>query len=109
MCKAGKILIGIATFLAVAYIALFLFWILSDYFHIGATIPSWFFIIHMLYMILAIFLLIFYIIKIIKNEKLESNKKVMWVLLLLFFNVVTMIAYYFLHILRDKKVDNTLS
>ena len=104
-----KIFIGIATFLAVVYILLVLSLILSGYFHTGATIPSWFFILHMLYMILAISLMAFYIVKVIKNDKLEPNKKVMWVLLLFFFNIITMIIYYFLHILGDKKVDNTLS
>lgn len=51
--------------------------------------------------LISFVLTIYYIIHAIRNDKLESNMKVLWVVLLFFFSGIIKIIYYFAIVLPD--------
>ncbi|MEL6561693.1 MAG: hypothetical protein AAFQ94_26125 [Bacteroidota bacterium] len=51
--------------------------------------------------LISFVLTIYYIIHAIRNDKLESNMKILWVVLLFFFSGIIKIIYYFAIVLPD--------
>lgn len=59
------------------------------------------FVISMAIGLISFVLTIYYIIHAIKNDKLESNMKILWVVLLFLFSGIIKIIYYFAIVLPD--------
>jgi uncharacterized membrane protein len=53
--------------------------------------------------LLNIGLLVFYIVHAVNNKKLESNERVMWVLLFVFISTIAFMIYWVLRIWQDKE------
>lgn len=52
--------------------------------------------------LLSIGLLIFYIVHAVNNKKLESNERIMWILLFVFISTIAFMIYWVLRIWQDK-------
>lgn len=51
--------------------------------------------------LVSLVLTIYYIVLAVKNEKIESNMKILWVILLFIFSGITKIIYYFAVVIPD--------
>lgn len=112
MSKTGKILLGIVTFIPTAlfitYI-LFCFTLFTSIFHQATEHPgqppefmmNYFgglMLIIGLAIISSIGLLIFYLIHIINNPRLDNTERLIWVLIVIFANAIGYIVYFFMRI-----------
>ena len=120
MSKTRKIWLGIFTFLPmllfIAYFIFFFAFIFSTFQNVenhDAVFPTTFmsnfamlFILIMLSSLLSIGLLIYYIVHANNNAKNDSNKKLMWTLVLVFTSGIGSIVYYFVEILPMKPMKD---
>lgn len=68
-----------------------------------------FFIIHGTVMIIVLGLLIYYLFAVFKSNFLDSNQKILWAILLVLGNIISMVVYYFVYIfpfLRKSREKN---
>ncbi len=56
---------------------------------------------HVFVVFLTLGLTVFYIIHALKNDKLDQNLRIIWVLLIFFGAILTMPAYYFMNIWKE--------
>ncbi|WP_034058734.1 PLDc N-terminal domain-containing protein [Lacinutrix jangbogonensis] len=128
MTKTRKIWLGILTFLPLVFlITYFIFFFLFIFKTFGnihrleamennpGQFPAEFmanFAIMFLFIILSSFLslglLIYYIIHANNNIANDSNKKLMWTLILIFTSSIGSIVYYFVEILPYKTIDDKI-
>jgi len=113
MKKSTKLWLGILTFLPVIFISVFLFLFitlfLSNIYNfeniennlrvdfIRSMIISFIFLV--IAVIIKLGLLIYYVIHVSDNQKNDSTKKIMWILILVFVGTIGSIIYYFMEIL----------
>jgi hypothetical protein len=120
MKKSRKVLLGIATIWPVIYMCLFVASIFSLILLSGLNdggppiggpqAPGsmlfplgfiGFFAVHMVTILGTLALTVFYIIRVIKTERLNQNMKIMWMLLLFFVGMVAQPVFWYLYIWRD--------
>ena len=120
MKKSTKVWLGIATIWPVLYMFLFIGSIFSLFIFAGLhdgtppvagpdgpgsiLFPIGFmglFAVHMLTIMGTLALTVFYIIRVIKTERLDQNMKIVWMLLLFFLGMVAQPVFWYLHIWRD--------
>ncbi|NQY07428.1 MAG: PLDc N-terminal domain-containing protein, partial [Flavobacteriaceae bacterium] len=53
-------------------------------------------------------LLVYYIIHAVKNQKFDSNQRLMWILILVLAGMIGNIIYYFVEILPSKPKTNNM-
>lgn len=120
LTKKQKVLVGIGTFWPLAYIPLFIIFIAvlfatsianpgrggepSPLFGIGFSII---FVLHMLTIFLSLGMTIFHIIHAVKNERLESNTRITWIVLFFFAGMIAEPIYYYLEIWKEKPAANS--
>jgi hypothetical protein len=66
----------------------------------------WMFVLIGLSALVSLGIMIYYILHVNKNPRLESNQKIMWMLILIFVNSIGSIVYYFMEILPLKEPPN---
>lgn len=117
MSTAGKVVVGIFTFLPILLLILFFVNFIQTILHFAPQLdsghiqkPSRDEIINMiapmfLYIILtsliSLGLLIFYIIHAVNNKNLTSNDRVLWVLLFVFIGLIAFPIYFFVKINKE--------
>jgi len=113
MGRAAKIILGIATRWPIAYMALFAFVVLSQFFLLSSKeglLPSsqtWFSVLialHFLTMLWIIVLLIIYIADVFKNDRVAMEKKTLWAVVLFMGNMIAMPIYWYLYIWPESHV-----
>lgn len=55
--------------------------------------------------IISIILTVIYIIMMVKNENIQSDMRIIWVLVILFGGMIAMPIYWHLYIWKDKKIN----
>ena len=98
MKKIMNSLFGIITIIPFLYGILFLFFILfriSEHRNINYIFE----ILHICIMILTFILLFIYMFLILNNKKIKGNK-ILWLIALLWGNIITMPIYWYIHILK---------
>lgn len=111
MNKSNKILLGILTIWPILYILFFMFFVFSSMvFTISESDPSIFmggfafvFLFHFITIVLALGLTVFYAINIFRNDRVESDKKPLWLIIIFVGNVIGMIIYFYLFIWKDEE------
>jgi hypothetical protein len=112
MSKASRIWLGIFTFLPVLLLFIYLFsfaFIIRDAIKYGdedmpfPILPEvfWMIIIALTLGLLSFGLLVYYIIHVINNKKIDSNEKVLWVLIFLVGNVVSFPIYWYMRVWKE--------
>lgn len=107
MRKIVKVLVGIATLWPLLYLVLFMLTILGSVFRTFAVPFTILVPLHLLTMVWLMGLTAFYIVNLMKNERLDRDKKILWAVLLFMGNMVTMPVYWYLCIWREDQ--NVLS
>lgn len=116
MSTAGKIILGIFTFLPFIFFILFIVKIFSLVMYavngggnlnekemlFNQIAPMVVYII--LFSFLSLALLIYYIIHLVNYKTLESTEKIVWVLLFIFFGIVVFPVYWYLRVWRTKEL-----
>lgn len=114
MSKPRKIVLGIATLCPLLYLVVFfgfIFSLIISSFAAPGQIeqngpPIEFlilFALHFLTMILVFTLMVIYVINVFKNNKIENNKKFLWVVVLFFGSIIAMPIYWYLYIWKKPK------
>src|SRR5215470_17956139 len=117
LSRTTKIWLGIGTIWPICYIVLFFVFVFTmmgtfilqantpgrqpDFpMPILAIIPF-----HLFTMLLVIALYVFYIIYVIKDQRIDQTMKIVWIVLFFFTGVLTMPAFYFLYIWKEPAVN----
>ena len=112
MSKAGKIALGAATVWPFLYIIIFVASVFGLMFSFsgrepmadGEGPPVWFmalFALHLLTMLWVMGLMVFYIVNVFRNDRVEKDKKVLWAVVLFLGNMLAMPVYWYLYIWRE--------
>jgi hypothetical protein len=117
MGKAKKVWLLVGTLWPFLYIILFFLFAFSLLFLLipqgGETpppSPAWIAVIfpfHFLTIFLIWGLMIFYIIHVVKNRSLSKDQRILWIILLVFLNILGMLIYFFLYIWKEGKEEKT--
>jgi hypothetical protein len=115
MKKSTKVLLGIATFWPFVYIPLFTLAIFSTFLFSGPggqpndAFPLIFLVIlplHMLTIFGSLALMVFYTVNVFRNPRVEKDKQVLWVVLLLVAGMMAAPVYWYLYIWRDASQES---
>lgn len=119
MKKSNKVLLGIGTFWPFLYIPIFMLTIFSTFLFSGSgggqpddAFPLMFMIIlplHMLTILGSIALHVFYVVNIFRNPRVEKDKQVLWVMLLLMAGMMAAPVYWYLYIWRDEPMASQVT
>jgi NhaP-type Na+/H+ or K+/H+ antiporter len=121
MKSSTKFWLSIFTFLPLVLLALFLLFFFTVFFenileleHNHGEFPLefiqsllWFILLAILMAIVGLGIKIYYIVHTNNNPENDTNKKVMWTLILLFTGIVGTIIYYFVEIVPLKILNNS--
>ena len=111
MSKNTKIVVGILTVLPLIGIFLYIGLAVSFIYKGDGFAPDgaglsqniiWMVSMLGLSIVLGIGLLIFYIVHAVNNKKLDSNERIMWILLFVFVSTIAFMIYWVLKIWQDK-------
>lgn len=108
MSKTLRLLLGLVTVWPFAYLILFFLTIFSLIFFVGAepgTGPppaiALIFPLHILTMLFSMALIVFYIVNVFKNDRVEKDKKVLWAVVLFMGSAIAMPIYWYLYIWKE--------
>lgn len=109
MKRFGEIILGVVSLWPIAYMLIFMTFIISMFMSItgqnlgnGSNIFVLFGL-HIFTIILTMVLITIYIINIFKNERVEKDKKVLWTIIILFGGIVAMPIYWYLYLWSKEK------
>ena len=114
MSKNTKIVVGILTLLPLIGIFFYIGLIISfigqgdGFAPDGAGLSKniiWMVLMLGLSILLGFGLLIFYIVHAVNNKKLDSNERIMWILLFVFVSTIAFMIYWVLKIWQDKESE----
>lgn len=107
---AGRLLLGIVTLLPLAYMAGFMWMVLSS---IRTEVPPFdvdqfhvLFAMHLGMMALVFGLLVFYIVHLFRTSAIRNDMKALWAVVLFFGNMPAMIVYWYLYVWRNRPRGN---
>lgn len=103
MSKPAKIALGVATIWPGIYVLVFLGFMLYLLTNMptgesGLNVLLPFFVVHIGTMLWNIGLLIFYIVHLFKNDRIENSMKALWAIVLFFGSLIAMPIYWYLYI-----------
>ncbi len=115
MSRAGKIALAAATVWPFAYMIIFFASVFGMVFFFSSAGPEaagrqqeppvgWFmalFALHFLTMLWVMGLMVFYIVDVFRNDRVEKDKKVLWAVVLFLGNMLAMPVYWYLYIWRE--------
>jgi hypothetical protein len=109
MGRFGKLVLGFVTIWPFLYIFVFITFFIMTFFGMvtgshGDGIPLSFKIVfpmHAMTMLIGFILIFVYIVLALKNEHLEGNAKLIWVLVLFLGNMFTMPIFWYLYVWND--------
>lgn len=116
LSRKQKILVGLGTFWPILYIPIFIAFMialvagsalepgtgreLEPLFGIGFGLL---FIVHMFTVFLSLGMTVFHVIHAVKNQRLESNMRVVWILLFFFVGIIAEPIYFYLEVWKDRQ------
>ena len=101
MGKATKLILGLATLWPPLFVVIFILFVFWRGFLFPGDPQSGFLLIssvHFITMVWICVLLLIYILNVFRNERVASDKKALWAVVLFLGNVVTMPVYWYLYI-----------
>lgn len=96
MHKITKLLIGFITLIPLIYMIIFFLNFSNDIIDFDLM-----FDLHLATMFLIVGLLIFYISNIFKTERMSSEKKILWTIVMFFGHTIAMIIYWYFYIWKE--------
>lgn len=111
MSRTGKLLLGFATIWPILYVCGFVIFVGSSAFLLIQSTPQpgqlplggvqgfmMLFGLHLLTMLWMMALMVFYLVHLVKTERIESDKKLLWAALLILGGMFAMPVYWYLNI-----------
>lgn len=115
MRRSGKIVVGVFTLWPIIYAVLFISFIVALVFVPSVKGSSesndinsftvLIFLLHGLTIFTVFGLLVFYIIHIMTNTRLESVERLIWIIVIIMVGFVAMPIYWYVHVLKDGTVE----
>jgi uncharacterized membrane protein len=105
MNKTWKVLLGLLTLWPLCYLVLFfILTFIGIFFGAASQAPFIQLIlpVHLLTMLLIFGLVVFYIVNVFKNKRIESDKKALWAVVLFMGGMIAMPVYWYLFIWKDE-------
>lgn len=110
--QLGKLLLGLATLWPFAYLILFFVVIFAtELFMPGSPqqpgpppLIALILPLHLFTMLAVLALLVFYIVNVFKNNRVENDKKALWAIVLFMGNMIAMPIYWYLYIWKSAPV-----
>ena len=112
--QLGKLLLGVLTLWPFAYIVLFFVVVVATELFmpgpgdapgppplIALILP-----LHFLTMLVIVALLVFYIVNVFRNDRVEKDKKAVWAIVLFFGSMIAMPIYWYIYIWKAAPVFN---
>ena len=112
MTKSSRVWLGILTFLPIVLLFAYMFsvaFIVRDAIRYGdedLPLPVlsgvfWMVIIALMLGLLSFGLMIYYIIHVVNNKKIDNNERIIWILVFLVGSIITFPVYYFMRIVKE--------
>ena len=117
MKKPIKVLLGLATLWPFFYLILFFVVIFSTIVFMpgpGGEAPgpppliALILPLHLLTMLAVMALMVFYIVNVFRNDRVDKDKKALWAVVLFMGNMIAMPIYWYLYIWREPTADSAL-
>ena len=113
MKKPTKVFLGLLTLWPFAYLILFFFVIVSTIVFAPGTgeagpppLIALILPLHLLTMLLVMALMVFYIVNVFKNNRVDKDKKVLWAVVLFLGSMLAMPVYWYIYIWKDAALPN---
>jgi uncharacterized membrane protein YozB (DUF420 family) len=108
-----KVLLGGATLLPFLYMIIFMGFMISAFglsFSSDAPMPQInlpiLFAVHLIVGILSVGLIVFYIVNVFKNERVDKDKKAVWAVVLIMGGIIAMPIYWYLYFWKDEQIGD---
>lgn len=111
LSKKSVVLVGLLTFLPLAYMVFFFVWFFVSFFadfatssHGKSSVPDAFayvLVLHLGAMLLTMALTIFYIVHLFRSTVVPNDQKALWAVVLFLGNVIAMPIYWYLQVWRE--------
>ena len=115
MKQLTKLLLGLVTLWPFAYVILFIVVIAAEFFMPGSGGPgpppliALIFPLHLLTMLVSLALMVFYIVNVFKNNRVENDKKALWAIVLFMGGMIAMPIYWYMYIWKEAPVFSNRS
>lgn len=115
MKQLTKLLLGLVTLWPFAYVILFIVVIAAQFFMPGSGQPgppsliALIFPLHLLTMLVVMALMVFYIVNVFRNNRVENDKKALWAVVLFMGGMIAMPIYWYLYIWKEDPVFSNRS
>ncbi|MBX3256965.1 MAG: PLDc N-terminal domain-containing protein [Chitinophagaceae bacterium] len=118
MSKSSKIILGIITLLPFFFMAGYFLWFMSFFTKMSAnigtgdpdTVPrlmfenmGWMFLFIGMAMLISFGLMIYYIVHVVNNKKIDSNERLVWILVFIFANMIGYPIYWYMRIWKAEE------
>lgn len=120
MSNSSKIILGIISLLPIIFIAAYFIWFISFFADMMNTaghrqnnpdsMPPyfiknilWMMMLVGLSMLISVGLMIYYIIHVVNNKSIDSNERIVWILVFIFINIIGYPVYWYMRIWKDNK------
>ena len=110
MKQLTKLLLGLVTLWPFAYVILFFVVIAAEFFMPGSGEPgpppliALIVPLHLLTMLVILALMVFYIVNVFKNNRVENDKKALWAIVLFMGGMIAMPIYWYMYIWKEAPV-----
>jgi hypothetical protein len=116
MSRTAKIILGIISILPLCFLAIYFFFFFSFFFttmgqgmqqspELNQAFPQnfmsnmvWLFLLIILTALLSLGLLIYYIVHVVNNNRIDSNERIIWVLVFVFAGIAGFPVYWYMRI-----------
>ncbi|MBX2924720.1 MAG: PLDc N-terminal domain-containing protein [Chitinophagaceae bacterium] len=120
MSKSLKIILGIITLLPFVFMGGYFLWFMSFFMrmsdNLGAGDPDavprlmfgnmgWMFLFLGMAMLISFGLMIYYIVHVVNNKKIDSNERLVWILVFIFANMIGYPVYWYMRIWKGEDVQ----
>lgn len=116
MSNSSKIILGIITLLPFIFMGAYLVWFMSFFvqmsnnagMHDPDAMPRqvfgnmiWMFLFLGMAMLISIGLMIYYVVHAVNNKKIDSNERLVWILVFIFANMIGYPIYWYMRIWKE--------
>lgn len=101
------VLVGLLSIWPIIYMGVFMAFMVLMVFsthHPGGNFPEYFIVVHLLTMMLMFILMTIYVIHVFRTDLVAGDKKVLWLIIIFFGNLVAFPIYWYLYWWRPLRV-----
>lgn len=120
MSKSLKIILGIITLLPFVFMGGYFLWFMSFFMRMSDNLEAgdpdavprlmfgnmgWMFLFLGMAILISFGLMIYYIVHVVNNKKIDSNERLVWILVFIFANMIGYPVYWYMRIWKGEDVQ----